>query len=172
MSAPLRVGRVPCVRMQVGDVPAAAGSQLPKTIHLLRHGQTEMNAFLSRHDSQEQRSSKPKFEDPLLYGTRVVFHRSHTLPDASQGCESGALNISYLRCSYDTKLTAQGREEAVRASSAAQALNPAPEVILSSPLSRALQTADLTFDSMECPRLAVGLARERTYFASDVGVKR
>ena len=37
-----------------------------KVVHLLRHGQTEMNAFLEKHESAAQRSSSPDFDDPLL----------------------------------------------------------------------------------------------------------
>ena len=73
---------------------------------------------------------------------------------------------------YDTKLTEKGVREAERASAELAKLNPAPQILLSSPLTRALHTADVTFSEFSGPRLALGLARERTYFASDVGVKR
>ena len=73
---------------------------------------------------------------------------------------------------YDTKLTTKGMQQAKDAVQEAARLTPAPEVIIASPLTRALQTADLTFPEFKGPRLACGLARERTYFASDVGVER
>ena len=76
------------------------------------------------------------------------------------------------QCSYDTKLTNSGKEEAKRAMHEAGQLQPAPQILLSSPLSRALQTADLAFAKFQGPREAVSLAREKTYFASDVGVPR
>jgi len=73
---------------------------------------------------------------------------------------------------YDTKLTAQGEQEATNAIQEAGQLKPTPDIIISSPLTRALQTADITFADFAGPRLALGLARERTYFASDVGIER
>ena len=75
-------------------------------------------------------------------------------------------------CSYDTKLTKRGIEEAKQASKKADGLQPCPDLLLSSPLSRALHTADITFKDFKGQRLALSLARERTYFASDVGVRR
>lgn len=77
-----------------------------------------------------------------------------------------------IACSFDTKLTAKGKHEAKEAIKEAESLQPAPQLLLASPLSRALQTADITFKDFEGPRMAHSLARERTYFASDVGVSR
>lgn len=77
-----------------------------------------------------------------------------------------------IACSFDTKLTDQGKEEARNAINEASSLHPPPELLLSSPLSRALQTADIAFEHFKGKRMALSLARERTYFASDVGVRR
>jgi broad specificity phosphatase PhoE len=47
-----------------------------------------------------------------------------------------------------------------------------PELIVSSPLSRALHTADLAFPASEVPRMMLPLARERLWLSSDVGQPR
>ena len=77
---------------------------------------------------------------------------------------------------YDTRLTALGMEQAASLRPVVAALDPKPELIVSSPLSRALLTADLAFadlvadDASDAPReSACALARERVFHASDVG---
>lgn len=62
--------------------------------------------------------------------------------------------------------------EAKNALPKAQALHPEPQLLMSSPLTRALETAEISFESFKGQRLALSLARERTYFASDVGIPR
>ena len=47
-----------------------------------------------------------------------------------------------------------------------------PELLVSSPLSRALHTADLAFQDADIPRLVLPLARERLWLSSDVGQPR
>ena len=47
-----------------------------------------------------------------------------------------------------------------------------PELLVSSPLSRALHTADLAFQDADVPRLVLPLARERLWLSSDVGQPR
>lgn len=49
------------LRMKVSTRLSAVRSESrrKKTVHLLRHGQTEMNVFLAEHE--------PDFEDPLMY---------------------------------------------------------------------------------------------------------
>ena len=79
---------------------------------------------------------------------------------------------SHCPCSFDTKLTDQGKQEARDAIAKAISLIPPPELLLSSPLSRALQTAEIAFEKFSGKRMALSLARERTYFASDVGISR
>ena len=52
-------------------------------------------------------------------------------------------------------------------------LSPAPQLLVSSPLRRALRTAELAFAAAPqppaLPRLVTALCRERLYHSSDVG---
>lgn len=48
----------------------------------------------------------------------------------------------------DTRLTRQGRAQAAAARAAAGALAPPPQALLVSPLTRALQTADIMFEGL------------------------
>jgi broad specificity phosphatase PhoE len=78
-------------------------------------------------------------------------------------------------CSYDTALTAAGEEQAKAAAKHSKHLRPAPQLIIASPLSRALHTADLCLPPAaypDAPRMAHPLARERLYLSSDVGLTR
>ena len=78
-------------------------------------------------------------------------------------------------CRYDTKLTPEGVWQAEQAQSKALQLHPVPEVLIVSPLTRALHTAELAFPSAKCQiprRIAHPLARERVYLSSDIGVLR
>lgn len=43
-----------------------------------------------------------------------------------------------------------------------------PQLIVSSPLTRALQTAELAFAAVDCPRIVHPLAAERLEHSSDV----
>jgi len=70
---------------------------------------------------------------------------------------------------YDTRLTPQGKAGAQAAASTAKALTPKPEVLVVSPLTRAMQTADLAFAHYDGPVLVEPLARERVWLSSDVG---
>lgn len=47
-----------------------------------------------------------------------------------------------------------------------------PELVVSSPLARALHTADLAFPASNVPRIMLPIARERLYLSSDVGQPR
>ncbi|PNH09274.1 hypothetical protein TSOC_004130 [Tetrabaena socialis] len=74
---------------------------------------------------------------------------------------------------YDTVLTARGREGAQAAMKAAERLNPKPELLVVSPLTRALETAQLAFlPHYEGPVLVEPLVRERVWHASDIGSSR
>ncbi|KXZ47633.1 hypothetical protein GPECTOR_34g792 [Gonium pectorale] len=74
---------------------------------------------------------------------------------------------------YDTVLTSRGTAGARAAASAAAALRPAPELLVVSPLTRALQTAELAFlPHYGGPVLVEPLARERVWHASDIGSGR
>lgn len=73
---------------------------------------------------------------------------------------------------FDTRLTPDGERKARQAAKRAQRLQPRPELIVASPLTRALQTAELAFGPLldeGVPCLALPLARERLFLSSDVG---
>ena len=76
---------------------------------------------------------------------------------------------------YDTSLTDAGVQQAKAAAKQTRHLRPAPELIIASPLSRALHTADLCLPPAtypDAPRIAHPLARERLYLSSDVGLPK
>lgn len=102
-----------------------------KTLHLMRHGQTEMNVFLRSYPEN-------MYKDPLL---------------------------------YDTVLSDEGYKQATHAEQEAAQLFPQPQLIVSSPLTRALQTAEITFRHAQCRRSVCHWASERVYHASDVGTE-
>lgn len=72
---------------------------------------------------------------------------------------------------YDTKLTDAGERQARAAHSACAQLRPAPQLLVCSPLRRALRTAELAFSGLptSVPRVVTPLCRERLYHSSDVG---
>ena len=108
-----------------------------KTIHLVRHGRTEMNDYL-----RENHWADPDFVDPMM---------------------------------IDTRLTSEGEAQARALRTIATALEPAPELIVASPLRRALRTAELAFGAAgedalgDVPRVVCALARERVFHGSDIG---
>ena len=74
---------------------------------------------------------------------------------------------------YDTRLTARGIAGARARRGAVAALDPRPEVVLVSPLSRALHTAELAFARVpDVPRRVEPLATEKLWHSSDVGSTR
>ena len=72
-------------------------------------------------------------------------------------------------CRYDTRLTAEGLQQAQHAHAKARLLQPTPEVLLSSPLTRALHTAQLVFEGLNHPTVVEPLCSERLWLSSDVG---
>lgn len=71
---------------------------------------------------------------------------------------------------FDTMLTQEGRRQATALQSRVARLSPEPQLLLCSPLSRALETAELAFARLPAlPRLVVRSARERIFHASDCG---
>ena len=70
---------------------------------------------------------------------------------------------------YDTRLTEEGQAQATLARVDAKALSPNPQVLIASPLSRALHTAELTFGNTSCPTIVEPLCSERIWLSSDVG---
>lgn len=150
------------LQVSTSDV-ACAGT---KTLHLMRHGQTAMNVYLSYNPY-----GSPGFEDPLMWVPSESYR--HTL---YRHVHHGTLRVmgKLHVCSFDTSLTDVGAEQARKAKGKAKGLRPTPELLVVSPLSRALHTADLAFPrySVDCPRIMHPLARERLYLSSDVGLPR
>ena len=72
-------------------------------------------------------------------------------------------------CRYDTRLTSKGVQQAQHAREEARLLQPTPEVLLSSPLTRALHTAQLVFEGLNQPAVVEPLCSERLWLSSDVG---
>jgi len=109
-------------------------------VHMIRHGQTEMNVFLKGYyDVHGYGAHLSPADDPLL---------------------------------FDTRLTKDGEAQAERLNSQfISKLSPRPELLIVSPLARALQTADLAFmDVMpDVPRLIVPEAAEKVWHSSDIG---
>ncbi len=75
---------------------------------------------------------------------------------------------------FDTRLTERGQHGARQAARKALSLHPAPEVLMVSPLSRALQTAALAFQlqqhgGWDGPVVVEALARERVWLSGDLG---
>ncbi|KAL6762250.1 histidine phosphatase superfamily [Haematococcus lacustris] len=74
---------------------------------------------------------------------------------------------------FDTRLTLRGVEGARAAAHEASMLHPAPELLVVSPLARALQTATLAFlPHYSGPVMVEALARERVYMSGDCGSVR
>ena len=72
---------------------------------------------------------------------------------------------------YDTKLTETGEKQAQAQQSMCSRLRPAPQLLVCSPMRRALRTAELAFSGLPAtvPRVVTALCRERLYHSSDVG---
>jgi len=70
-------------------------------------------------------------------------------------------------CRFDTVLTDQGKRDVRSAAGKVGALN-APDLLVVSPLTRALQSAELAFEGVDCPRIVHPLATERLEHSSDV----
>lgn len=73
---------------------------------------------------------------------------------------------------FDTRLTDSGEAQAVALRAITSTLHPSPQLLVASPLRRAMRTADLAFGLERydnTPRVACVHARERVFHASDVG---
>ena len=55
---------------------------------------------------------------------------------------------------YDTRLTPKGEKQARSLNSRVKELSPAPEVLLASPLTRALSTSEMAFQGVDIPRVS------------------
>jgi len=76
----------------------------------------------------------------------------------------------------DTRLTSAGEAQARALRETTRGLVPVPELIVASPLGRALRTAELAFGAAgeddvlgDVPRVVCALARERVFHGSDIG---
>ena len=65
-------------------------------------------------------------------------------------------------------MTEQGQREAEAAALVVARMPHMPELIVSSPLTRALHTAQLAFKGVDCKRMVHPLAAERLEHSSDV----
>jgi broad specificity phosphatase PhoE len=116
-----------------------------KEIIFIRHGKTESNEYEEKH-----RWGTTRFKDPQLWDTYL----------SARGQDQAA---SVRRTIEDNK------------NKDANYLNPFDgiELLVSSPLRRALNTAEIIFsDTLQYPsvnRVALNLAAERLYFSADVG---
>jgi broad specificity phosphatase PhoE len=73
---------------------------------------------------------------------------------------------------FDTRLTERGEDQARQLVEITSKLNSIPELLVASPLHRAMRTADLAFSSASfdgVPRVTCVHARERVFHASDIG---
>jgi broad specificity phosphatase PhoE len=90
--------------------------------------------------------------------------------DCCYDFQAEALSSHQVHCRYDTRLTEEGKAQAVLARVDAKALSPKPEVLITSPLTRALHTAQLAFgESLGCPTVVEPTCSERIWLSSDVG---
>ena len=195
--------RAPCRSLRLRMAAAAASAPEPepaKTIHLIRHGVTEMNVYLSVNNWARRVSSEQRISVCRCSGARLP--ASSAARCASRGCGAltrrvvwRAVHRSRTRCCTTrssrerarsrraprmplqrrsaTRLTAHTPSSTSQASSLAKrvaSLSPAPQLLVASPLRRALRTAELAFaDAPPLPRLVSPLCRERLYHSSDVG---
>jgi glucosyl-3-phosphoglycerate phosphatase len=87
----------------------------------------------------------------------------------------GSRNFKDARL-WDTVLSARGlsQAEALNTQLKKTVLPEEIQLIVASPLTRAIETAELAFRGFppEIPRMVLPLARERLYLSSDVGVRR
>ncbi|CAG9460731.1 unnamed protein product [Pedinophyceae sp. YPF-701] len=118
-------------------VTAASTADNDKVLHLMRHGQTEMNVFLRRHYDRNGNHALLPHEDPMM---------------------------------IDTRLTAEGKEQARCKQSEVLELDPRPELVVFSPLSRAIETGQLAFAGLpDVPRTVTPLATEKVWYGADLG---
>jgi broad specificity phosphatase PhoE len=98
----------------------------------------------------------------MRHGTTEMNVYLSTSPFGSPGFQDPLL--------YDTRLTPAGVRGAQQAAARAARLAPPPQLLVVSPLSRALHTAALAFgEDPGCPVVVEPLWRERLYLSSDCG---
>lgn len=125
-----------------GGAAMASLAGQDKRILFVRHGVTEMNIFLG-----SSHYGSPGFQDPGLWDTRL---------DARGVSQAEALNSRLLK---GAATWATDKDAPI-------------DLIVSSPLSRALHTASLAFEGerlRQVPRAVHAGLRERMWLSSDVG---
>lgn len=172
----------------------------PQVVHFIRHGQTEMNVYL-RDCPPGYGYGEPGFRDPQIHDTRLTptglaqaaaaaaqVARLQPEPEVrlADGLGWAALGVLGRAC---CRWNGRAGRDALAAAKAPDTLNPPPDllpccacplrpcprprqVVVVSPLTRALQTADTIFAGLSVPRLVHPLVAERLYLSSDVGHPR
>lgn len=135
--------------------PGADG-QPPKVVYLIRHGQSTFNAAYERDGVDPM-----LFDAPLTkLGRRQVAQLNRTVVASARG---------YLSSESSDENHDDGTRRASAPSSSQTLLRPAPEVVLVSPLTRALQTAVGAFDGVDVPVEVLPEMREHLTKSCDVG---
>jgi len=98
---------------------------------------------------------------------KTVYFIRHGLAEHNAALEQHELSAEevlaeYARRYHDSRLSCQGEEEARALRTIVSQLDPAPEVVVTSTLSRTTATAVLAFEGMRTPIVACELWRERS----------
>lgn len=165
-----------------------------KIVYLIRHGQTEMNCWLRDFRIRNGPNVEVTVdEDPLLYDTALTTdgirgalrlqdwaarvripgttpqQRDEIAPHADSSRSASRPRVAQPSPPLTARPEAPHRQEVPVLSQA----NPRPEVVLVSPLSRALHTADIAFAGQkDIPRHVEPLATEKVWHSSDVGSRK
>eukprot|EP01025_Chloroclados_australasicus_P028095 TRINITY_DN27877_c0_g1_i1.p1 TRINITY_DN27877_c0_g1~~TRINITY_DN27877_c0_g1_i1.p1 ORF type:complete len:271 (-),score=0.93 TRINITY_DN27877_c0_g1_i1:671-1378(-) len=101
---------------------------------------------------------------------KVIYIMRHGITEMNEWLYANQYNSNYTDpLLYDTRLSYSGVMGAKNMASITSRLDPQPQVIIASPLTRALQTAELAFADVDCPRVIEPLGREKVFHASDIG---
>lgn len=140
---------------------SAAQKRNQKRVHLIRHGVTHMNMYLSRDPY-----GSPGFRDPLDFDTRLT----------PRGVQQGR---SLSR--QTARLVSSGSSSGSSPSGSSSSPSSTSFAVVVSPLTRALHTATLAFPFLvdesrnppaKAAMVSLALARERVWLSSDVGRPR
>eukprot|EP01023_Acetabularia_acetabulum_P019361 TRINITY_DN19853_c0_g1_i8.p2 TRINITY_DN19853_c0_g1~~TRINITY_DN19853_c0_g1_i8.p2 ORF type:complete len:163 (-),score=11.93 TRINITY_DN19853_c0_g1_i8:134-622(-) len=110
-----------------------------------------------------------KMDSHIQLGDKVVYIMRHGTTHMNEWLHENQYNSCFDPMMYDTRLSERGVLGAKRMAATTAHLNPKPEVIIASPLTRALQTVEFAFADVDCPRIAEPLGREKIFHASDIG---
>ncbi|KAJ1626302.1 histidine phosphatase superfamily [Pavlovales sp. CCMP2436] len=136
---------IACLVSLLAVASAGAVDAATKRVMLVRHGHTEMNAFIHRLNIVARLT--PGFEDPMMIDTRLT--------ETGERQAEGAGRT--LQVAHDM-LEPGGRVQ----------------LVVCSPLTRALKTAELAFAHAggNVPRIVHPLCAERRWHGSDLGRER